>query len=151
MKKLTSILIFSMLIVMLAGIAGCKDENDDGIPNNTLVINGSSLAMSSVTCTQHGSGFLLQITASDLTLNNVLLLQIRDIPTVEQTVTFSAHSGAEAWGTYTVNNTVDYFFQNGTATITPLTATTFSVTFENITALANGTVQATVSFNGSCN
>ncbi len=143
------------LIIAMLGIAGCnKDDDNDtdnGVPSNTLIVSGTSIAMSSVVCTNWGSGNDLVLTASDVAQNNILYIRFTPgEPTSVKTYTLTqSGSGAEAWGDYTVNGSIVYEIQSGTATVTP-NGSGFIFTFNNVIAEDNN-VQVTLSFNGNCN
>jgi hypothetical protein len=144
------------LIAMMMGIltiAGCKkDETGNGVADSTLVVNGVEISLPLITCSQFSSSYNLKFTATDIAQTQLLELYFDDYPTTTKTFAVSSGgSGAEAWGDYTVNGNVDYVTQSGTITVTPRGNDSFTVTFKDVVTESNNSVQAILSFNGTCN
>lgn len=144
-KLLSVLLLFALL-----GVAGCKDDDDDntnGVPENTIDVNGAQISLIS-TCTTHSSSYNLRFTASDQPQDHVLEIYFTDWPTSTRTFDIdNGGSSSEAWGSYTVEG-VEYDTQSGTATVTPA-GSGFNVKLNNVVAEANN-VELTLNFNGTC-
>lgn len=156
MKMNKTIIVLTLFVTALT-IAACnkekEDPTDNGVPTNTLIAGGISIPVSSVVCSEVGSGDDLVLTASDLTQENILYIRfILQRPTVTTTVALSpSGSGSEAFGTYTVNGNLEYEIQSGTATITPSTNNSLTITFNDVVAETGNNVSVNLSFNGVCN
>lgn len=145
-----------IMIATALGFAGCAEDNDDdtdnGVPANTLIVSGTSISMSSVVCSETGSGNDLTLTVSDIAMENLLYIRFHiERPAVTTTIPLSpSGSSSEAWGDYTVNGSIEYEIKSGTATLTPQSNGSLTITFNNVVAETNNDVQATLSFNGTC-
>jgi hypothetical protein len=149
-------LLFAIALCCGLAFSGCEEEDDptdNGVAANTLIAGGTSIPMASVVCGEIGSGNDLTLTASDVSQNNLLEIRFHiERPTATTTIALSpSGSSSEAWGTYTVNGHLEYEIQSGTATITPGSNNSLTITFNNAVAETNNDVSISLSFNGTCN
>ena len=117
--------IITMAMCLGLSFSGCEEEEDptdNGVPTNTLIAGGVSIPLSSIVCGEQGSGNDLTLTASDLSQNNLLFIRFKhERPTTTTTTALSpSGSSSDAYGSYTVNGTLEYEIQSGTATITQI-------------------------------
>src|SRR5690606_4674060 len=93
MKTINLSIILLLTIFFIA--AGCnkndddKDNTDNGVPANTLVVNGVNVSLPLITCSQYSSGYHLRFTASDLAQEHFLEIYFNDWPTSEKTFAVS--------------------------------------------------------------
>ena len=144
-----------MAMCLGLSFSGCEEEEDptdNGVPTNTLIAGGVSIPLSSIVCGEQGSGNDLTLTASDLSQNNLLFIRFKhERPTTTTTTALSpSGSSSDAYGSYTVNGTLEYEIQSGTATITPGSNNSLTITFNDVVAETSNDVSVSLSFNGTC-
>lgn len=144
------------LILTLAAIltlVSCKENSNNNITvlENTLVADGTNIAVT-VNCQPQSCGSnSLRVTASDVTTKYLLRICFINEPTTSQTLQIlPGGSSAGVTGTYSIDGNDVYEIQSGSITVTPGANGSRTFTFNNVPAKTGKGVLTTLSFRGTC-
>ena len=142
-----------LILVAILTIVSCRENsnNNIGVLANTLVADGTNIAVTVNCQPQACGGNSLKVTASDVTAKYLLRICFVNEPTTTQTLQMlPGGSSAAVTGTYSINGNDVYEIQSGSITVTPETNGFRTFTFNNVPAKTGKGVLTTLSFRGTC-